>query len=205
LPLAALCAKVAAAMVAALASAPAKGAELRSVEPVHCATVGRLAALFGDFAASRANQRVPEVAGDLQKRLYATYLSYLPERAFAYDLPAKTDNRGSLAEFLKSDSAGQIFVSRTHPGITRGNHFHHTKTEKFLVLEGDAVVRFRRVDGTGQVLEYPVSGSQFRVVDIPPDYTHSIENTGARELIVLFWASEIFDPAAPDTMALNVR
>jgi UDP-2-acetamido-2,6-beta-L-arabino-hexul-4-ose reductase len=196
---------VAAAMAAALASPPGSGVELRSVEPVYCATVGRLAALFREFAMSRANQRVPDVAGDLPRRLYATYLSHLPERAFVYDLPAKTDDRGSLAEFLKSDFAGQIFVSRTHPGITRGNHFHHTKTEKFLVLEGDAVVRFRRVDGTGQVLEYPVSGSQFRVVDIPPDYTHSIENTGTRELIVLFWASEIFDPAAPDTMALNVR
>jgi UDP-2-acetamido-2,6-beta-L-arabino-hexul-4-ose reductase len=196
---------VAAAIVGALSRPPASGVDLRSVEPVYCATVGRLAALFQGFAASRSNQRVPDVAGELPKRLYATYLSHLPASGFAYDLPARTDDRGSLAEFLKSDSAGQIFVSRTHPGITRGNHFHHTKTEKFLVLEGDAIVRFRRVDGTGQILEYPVSGSQFRVVDIPPDYTHSIENTGARELVVLFWASEIFDPAAPDTMALNVR
>jgi len=196
---------VAGAMVDTLANPPAPGATVRSAEPVHCATVGRLAELFRGFAASRSTQRVPDVSSDLAKRLYATYLSHLPEGAFAYHLPAKEDNRGALAEFLKSEGAGQIFVSRTLPGVTRGNHFHHTKTEKFLVLEGDAVIRFRRVDGAGTVLEYPVSGRQFRVVDIPPDYTHSIENVGAGELVVLFWACEIFDPAAPDTTPLNVR
>lgn len=196
---------VARAFVDALTNAPARGAELRSVEPVFCATVGGLAQTFAGFADSRSNQRVPDVATEFSRRLYATYLSYLPPSGLAYDLAKRTDDRGALAEFLKSDTAGQIFVSRTRPGITRGNHFHHTKTEKFLVLEGDAVVRFRHVDGAGQILEYPVSGHQFRVVDIPPDYTHSIENVGAGELVVLFWASEIFDPADPDTTPLNVR
>lgn len=196
---------VARAFVDALAQPPARGAELRSVAPVFCATVGGLAQTFTGFAASRSNQRVPDVASELGRRLYATYLSYLAPSNFAYDLDARRDDRGALAEFLKSDAAGQIFVSRTHPGITRGNHFHHTKTEKFLVLEGEAVVRFRQVDGTSEILEYPVSGKQFRVVDIPPDYTHSIENVGTGELIVLFWASEVFDPAAPDTTPLNVR
>lgn len=196
---------VAAAMVAALGDATAGAVSYLSVEPQYCASVGRLAELFTGFARSRDAQRVPEVGSELTRRLYATYLSYLPDRGLAYDLPTRTDDRGSLAEFLKSDAAGQIFVSRTRPGVTRGNHFHHGKTEKFLVLEGDAIIRFRRVDGTSDTLEYPVSGRDFRVVDIPPDYTHSIENVGATELIVLFWASEIFDPTAPDTHPLHVR
>ena len=93
---------------------------------------------------------------------------------------------------------GQIFVSRTKPGITRGNHYHHTKTEKFLVLEGEAVIRFRHIEGD-EILEYPVSGEDYRVVDIPPGYTHSIENVGKSVLVTLFWASEVFDADRPDT------
>jgi UDP-2-acetamido-2,6-beta-L-arabino-hexul-4-ose reductase len=137
-------------------------------------------------------------------RLYATYLSYLEESDFAYGLDMKTDNRGSLAEFLKSASFGQIFVSRTKPGITRGNHYHHTKTEKFLVVQGQAVIRFRDIrsdvgDQQSKVIEYRVSGEEFRVVDIPPGYTHSIENVGEGELVTLFWANQIFVPEIPDT------
>ncbi|MHB1318409.1 MAG: polysaccharide biosynthesis C-terminal domain-containing protein, partial [Anaerolineae bacterium] len=110
----------------------------------------------------------------------------------------RADDRGSLAELLKSEAFGQIFISRTRPGITRGNHYHDTKTEKFVVLEGKAVIRLRHIFGT-EVLSYPVSGESFRVVDIPPGYTHSIENIGQGELVTLFWASEIFDPGCPDT------
>ena len=195
---------VARAMCDAVAHPPAPGrAERRTVTPEYHATVGGLAETFTGYAASRGNNRVPDVAGPLARRLYATFLAALAPDGFAYDLTRHTDDRGALAEFLKSGTDGQIFVSRTRPGITRGNHFHHTKTEKFLVLEGDAVVRFRKVDGA-EVLSYPVSGRDFRVVDIPPDHTHSIENVGSSELIVLFWASEIFDPKDPDTTPLNV-
>ena len=126
-----------------------------------------------------------------------------PEDGFSYPLNIRSDNRGELAEFLKSPQMGQIFVSRTKPGITRGNHFHHTKVEKFLVLEGDAVIRFRHVESS-EVVTYRVSGKDFRVLDIPPGYTHSIENVGAGEMVVLFWASEVFDPATPDTYAAEV-
>ena len=132
------------------------------------------------------------------RRLYSTYVSYLPAEAFAYGLQRREDPRGVLAEFLKSPSLGQIFVSRTRPGITRGNHYHDAKTEKFLVLEGDAVIAFRhRV--TGETARVPVAGTELRVVDIPPGWAHAITNVGDRELIVLFWASEVFDPARPDT------
>jgi UDP-2-acetamido-2,6-beta-L-arabino-hexul-4-ose reductase len=130
--------------------------------------------------------------------LYATYLSYLPVDNFAYALTQKSDPRGELAELLKSPHIGQIFVSRTRPGITRGHHYHDTKVEKFVVLEGEAVIRFRSILG-GDVIEYPVSGREFRVVDIPPGYTHAIENVGKADMIVLFWADEIFDQNAPDT------
>jgi UDP-2-acetamido-2,6-beta-L-arabino-hexul-4-ose reductase len=125
-------------------------------------------------------------------------VSYLDGPEFGYSLKKRLDPRGSLAEFLKSETGGQIFVSRTKPGITRGNHFHHTKTEKFLVLEGQAVIRFRRI-GQNEVIEHKVDGRDYRVVDIPPGYTHSIENVGQGDMVTLFWASEIFDPEKPDT------
>ena len=178
--------------------------QYRDVFPTGTTTLKELADVLGGFRDSRANASVPAVAGDFERKLYATYLSYLQPDDFGYNLSQRSDERGSLAEFLKSQSAGQLFISRTQPGKVRGNHYHHTKTEKFFVVEGDAIIRFRRVDGTGKTLEYPVSGLDFRVVDIPPDYTHSIENVGEGELVVLFWASEIFDPECPDTFALRV-
>ena len=150
-------------------------------------------------------------------------MTYLNEKEFKYGLDIKSDQRGSLAEFLKSPSMGQIFVSRTKPGITRGDHYHHTKAEKFLVLEGEAVIRFRHVQSgvgesesresgvgesesrrVGEVIEYRVRGEDYQVVDIPPGYTHSIENVGTGVLVTLFWASEIFDPGKPDTYSEKV-
>ncbi len=94
---------------------------------------------------------------------------------------------------------GQVFVSRTRPGVTRGHHYHHTKVEKFLVLEGEAVIRLRHIL-SGEVVAYRVRGEDFRVIDIPPGYTHSIENAGPGDLVTLFWASEVFDPGRPDTI-----
>ncbi|MFZ1771071.1 MAG: glucose-6-phosphate isomerase family protein, partial [Caldilinea sp.] len=179
------------------------GVAVHSVEPGYAVTLHELAELLRSFRAMRQSLRTPDLGNPFVHKLYATYLSYLPVDEFAYALDKKCDPRGCLAEFIKSPGFGQIFVSRTLPGITRGNHYHHTKTEKFLVLEGEAVVRFRPLDGD-KVIEYPVSGADFRVVDIPPGYTHSIENTGDSELVTLFWADEIFDPSHPDTYALPV-
>ncbi len=110
----------------------------------------------------------------------------------------RSDNRGWLAEFLKSPAIGQIFVSVTKPGIVRGNHWHHTKAEKFLVVSGEAVVRFRHVCG-GDVAEYRVSGGSPRPIDIPPGYTHNIVNVGEGDLVTLFWACEILNQDKPDT------
>jgi len=174
--------------------------------PVTKVSVGTLAETMESFAQIRSTLRLPDLSSLLQRQLYATFLSYIPKTNLAYELPLHTDLRGSLAEFLKTPFGGQIFVSRTSPGITRGNHFHHTKVEKFLVLSGDAVVRFRPVGGESEkCFEYRISGEEFRVIDIPPDHSHSIENVGTDDMVVLFWASEIFDPAEPDTYPLNVQ
>lgn len=185
--------------------------------PSHKTTLGELAALVTSFREQRKTLLLPDFSQPFVKALYSTYLSYLETDNFAYCLDIKTDNRGSLAEFVKSPTAGQMFISRTKPGITRGNHFHHTKTEKFMVVQGEAVIRFRRVnaevsgqrsevsDQKSEVIEYRVRGEEYKVVDIPPGYTHSIENVGSGELVTLFWANEVFDVKRPDTVFLPVK
>jgi UDP-2-acetamido-2,6-beta-L-arabino-hexul-4-ose reductase len=175
------------------------GVSYREVAPGYGVTLGRLAELIRSFRASRQTLRVPDFSDAFTRKLYGVFLSYLAPDDFAYDLTRHTDPRGALAEFVKSEPFGQLFVSRTKPGIARGNHYHHTKTEKFLVVEGEAIIRFRHIRGE-DVIEYRVRGEDFRVVDIPTGYTHSIENIGAGELVTLFWSSEIFDPAQPDTI-----
>lgn len=190
---------------------PAINDAYADIVPSFKITLGELVDAIQSFKKSRSSLMVPSFNDPFIYRLYATYLSYLEETNFAYGLDIKTDNRGCLAEFIKSASFGQIFASRTKPGITRGNHYHHTKTEKFLVVQGEAIIRLRKIDnnkamgdrpeaiGKEEVIEYRVTGEEFRVMDIPPGYTHSIENVGKEELITLFWANQIFDPDNPDT------
>jgi UDP-2-acetamido-2,6-beta-L-arabino-hexul-4-ose reductase len=180
------------------------GVYYRDVAPAYQITLGHLADLIRSFRQIRQTLHVPDLGDEFIRKLYGTYLSYLETGDFAYDLEKKCDPRGCLAEFVKSASFGQVFVSRTVPGIIRGNHYHHTKTEKFLVLEGEAVIRFRHIRDD-EVIEYRVRGEDFRVLDIPPGYTHSIENVGMSELVTLFWASEVFDGQRPDTYGMVVR
>ena len=182
---------------------PPYGCEYRDVFPLFIVTLGKLARQIEMFRNGRNSLLLPDFSDPFIKRLYATYISYLEENDFAYQLTIRKDPRGELAEFLKQAHFGQLFMSRTKPGITRGNHFHHTKVEKFLVVVGDAIIRFRRIDGT-EIIEYRVSGRDFKVVDIPPGYTHNIENVGPSELITLFWADEVFDPKNSDTYPLDV-
>jgi UDP-2-acetamido-2,6-beta-L-arabino-hexul-4-ose reductase len=179
------------------------GVARADVRPVFTCTLGELAERIRGFRAMRQTLLVPEVGDAFTRRLLGTYTSYIPPDGLAFPLEQRTDARGTLAELLRSPHFGQVFVSRTHPGITRGNHYHDVKVEKFCVLEGDAVIRFRPVQG-GEVTEHRVSGTDFKVVDIPPGMTHSIENVGRAEMVVLFWASEIFDRERPDTHALEV-
>jgi UDP-2-acetamido-2,6-beta-L-arabino-hexul-4-ose reductase len=166
--------------------------------PSHAISLGDLAALISSFRDSRKTLLLPDFSQPFVRALHATYLSYLADDAFAYPLTIKTDDRGSLAEWIKQPGLGQIFISHTKPGITRGNHYHHTKVEKFLVVQGEAIIRFRQIQGD-DVIAYPVKGEEYKVVDIPPGYTHAIENVGASDLVTLFWSSEIFDQQRPDT------
>ncbi|WP_242392097.1 polysaccharide biosynthesis C-terminal domain-containing protein [Anaeromyxobacter oryzisoli] len=173
----------------------------RFAEPLasHEVSLGELAETISGFRAHRKTLRLPDYSSPFVRALYATYLSYVEPGEHGYQLDIKADARGSLAEFIKSPHFGQIFISRTKPGITRGNHYHHTKTEKFLVVQGEGLIRLRQINGT-DVVEFPVRGEDYRVVDIPPGYTHSIENVGAGEMVTLFWSSEVFDPARADTI-----
>ncbi len=166
-------------------------------------TLGDLAGRIQAFHEIRGSLVIQDLADRFNRCLYATYLSYVEPEVLEYGLKVKADPRGSLAEFIKSRHFGQVFVSRTHPGITRGNHYHHTKTEKFLVLAGVASIRLRHIERE-DVREYLVRGEDYRVIDIPPGHTHSITNVGDGEMITLFWASEIFDPDRPDTYYLDV-
>jgi len=174
------------------------------VEPIFKITLNRLAKMIQGFHDSRKSLIIPDFLEHFTRCLYSTYISYLPTTGFVYSLEQREDSRGTLAEMFKSPHFGQIFVSRTRPGIVRGNHYHDMKVEKFAVLEGEAAIRFRDIQGD-DVIEYRVSGKEFRVVDIPPGYTHSIENVGQSELIVLFWAYEPLNLANPDTYPLTVR
>lgn len=171
--------------------------------PSYKLTLGDLAGRIQAFHDMRTSLVTPDFSVPFNQQLYATYLSYVPEQQCCRRLEVRSDQRGALAEFIKSPHFGQIFVSRTGPGITRGNHYHHTKTEKFFVVEGEAVIRMRQIESS-EVVEYRVRGEDFQVIDIPPGYTHSIENAGTGEMVALFWASEIFDPDRPDTWYLPV-
>ncbi len=174
-----------------------------TVPRVMTITLQGLADTIRSFRASRQTAVLPDMSDTLTKFLYTTYLSYLEADDFAYAPDLKTDQRGWLFELIKSPAIGQVFVSQTKPGITRGGHYHHTKVEKFIVVQGEAVIRFRKIDG-GDVIEYPVSGADVRIVDIPPGYTHDITNVGTTDVITLFWACELFDPQHPDTYAMGV-
>ena len=171
--------------------------------PVYETTLGFLAKTISSFPETRKTLGVANMADPLTSKLYSTYLSYLPTDAFSYPLEMHTDPRGSFTEFLRTGDAGQVSVNVARPGIVKGNHWHHSKNEKFLVVSGKAVIRFRRID-SGEVIEYHVSGEKLEVVDIPTGYTHNIENEGETDLVTVMWANEPFDPEHPDTFFLKI-
>jgi UDP-2-acetamido-2,6-beta-L-arabino-hexul-4-ose reductase len=156
-----------------------------SVIPCKNITIGELAERIRFFREMQTTLLIPDFSDRFNQQLYATYLSYVPKERWEYGTEIKTDQRGNLAELVKSKFFGQMFVSKTKPGITRGNHYHHTKTEKFMVISGEAVICFRHIHDT-KIIEFPVKGDDYRIVEIPPGYTHNITNTGTTELITLF-------------------
>lgn len=180
-----------------------EGASFAEAAPVFRVSLGVLAEKLYEFKRNRESAGATDLSDPFLKKLYGTYMSYLPPDGFAYGLEQKKDSRGFLAEILKANAYGQFFVSLTRPGIARGNHYHDTKVEKFLVLEGDALIRFRNM-ATGEKIEYRVNGRELRMIDVPPGWTHSIQNLGDYDMIVLFWANEVFDPDRPDTYPAEV-
>ncbi|MDJ9034540.1 NAD-dependent epimerase/dehydratase family protein [Clostridium perfringens] len=176
----------------------------QNVDIEHKATLGEIVDLINSFKESRKSLMIPNMENELTKKLYSTYLSYLPEKDFSYPLKMNVDNRGSFTEFIKSKDRGQVSVNISKPGITKGNHWHDTKNEKFLVVSGEGVIRFRKVDSE-EIIEYKVSGEKLEVVDIPVGYTHSIINTGERDMVTIMWVNEIFNPEKPDTIYLEVE
>jgi UDP-2-acetamido-2,6-beta-L-arabino-hexul-4-ose reductase len=177
--------------------------EFCEVPVVYTITLGEIVDSIYSFRKSREDRSVPNMFDEFTKKLYSTYLSYLPEDQFSYDLKMNVDQRGSFTEFIKTPERGQVSVNISKPGITKGNHWHHTKNEKFLVVSGKGVIRFRKID-TDEVLEYFVSCDKLEVVDIPTGYTHNIENLGDVDMVTIMWANEPFDPEKPDTYYLEV-
>jgi len=170
---------------------------------VHSVTLGEIVDLIYSFKQSREYRSVPNMSDAFAKKLYSTYLSYLPKDHFSYCLKMNVDQRGSFTEFIKTPDRGQVSINVSKPGVTKGNHWHHTKNEKFLVVSGKGVIRFRKIDSE-EVIEYLVSGDKMEAVDIPTGYTHNIENLGDTDMVTVMWANEPFDPEKPDTYYLEV-
>ncbi|MGF2145773.1 capsular polysaccharide biosynthesis protein CapF [Vagococcus fluvialis] len=173
------------------------------VPTTHRQSLGWIVETIKSFKESRENLVLPNVGDELTKKLYSTYLSFLAEDNFSYKLKMNKDNRGSFTEFLRTTHAGQTSINISKPGIVKGNHWHHTKNEKFLVVSGEGVIRFRKPK-SNEIIEYFVSGEELEVVDIPVGYTHNIENLGKTEMVTVMWVNEPFNPDEPDTFFLEV-
>jgi UDP-2-acetamido-2,6-beta-L-arabino-hexul-4-ose reductase len=173
------------------------------VEPVYQITVGELSEQLQRFKATRDNLITEPVGTGLTRALYSTYVSYLPPENFTYTVPQHGDERGVFVEMLKTPDAGQFSFFTAHPGVTRGGHYHHSKTEKFLVIKGEACFRFRHML-TDEFYELRTSGDKPEIVETVPGWTHDITNEGDSELVCMLWANEIFDRERPDTFACPV-
>jgi UDP-2-acetamido-2,6-beta-L-arabino-hexul-4-ose reductase len=171
-----------------------------TVVPQYTTNVGELARQIQAFKDSRVTLMTERVGTGLVRALYSTYVSYLPVELFTYTVPQYADTRGVFVEMLKTPDAGQFSYFTAHPGITRGGHYHHSKTEKFLVIKGEARFKFRQMQ-TGQTHELCTSGEKAEIVETVPGWTHDITNIGTDEMVVMLWANEVFDRTRPDTFA----
>lgn len=169
-----------------------------TVSPIYNVKLGEIRDYLYTFKQSRIDLSIPDQSNEFIKKLYATYLSYLPEDSFSYPLKMNVDKRGSFTEFVRTRECGQISINISKPGIVKGQHWHHTKNEKFLVVKGSGSLQFRKV-GEEKIIEYKVSGEKMEVIDIPVGYTHNIINTGEEDMITVMWANEPFDINNPDT------
>lgn len=193
---------VVSAFVTALEKPPV-GAAVGTAQPEYAITLGALAAQIEAFEAGRQTLFTERVGTGLTRALYATYVSALPATRFSYPIPKHSDARGLFVEMLKTPDSGQFSFLTASPGITRGGHYHHSKTEKFLVIRGEALFRFRHLL-TGERVELRTSGAQPEIVETIPGWSHDITNIGDEEMIVMLWANEVFDRDRPDTIASKV-
>lgn len=170
------------------------------VPEIHRASLGEIVDLLYSFKESRKNLFIPNLTeGSFEKKLYSTYLSYLDPKDFSYKLKMNVDNRGSFTELVKTLDRGQVSINISKPGITKGQHWHNTKTEKFIVVAGTGIIQLRKI-GTDEIVEYRVSGEEITVVDMIPGYTHNIINLSETEnLVTVMWCNECFNPERPDT------
>ena len=182
---------------------PFLGYKQAAVEPEYTITLAELAAQIRAFAACRSTLMSERVGTGLRRALYSTYVSYLPNEKFSYAVQQHADPRGVFVEMLKTPDCGQFSYFTAHPGITRGGHYHHTKTEKFLVIKGEALFRFRHLL-TDELVELHTSGTSPQVVDTIPGWAHDITNIGDDEMVVMLWANENFDRQKPDTVTIKV-
>lgn len=182
---------------------PTPGFTQLTVDPVYSITLGELASQINAFASCRTTLVSERVGTGLIRALYATYMSYLPHDEFSYQIPVYTDSRGVFVEILKTLDSGQFSYFTVHPGVTRGGHYHHTKTEKFLVIQGEALFRFRHLL-TDELVELRTSGVAPQVVDTIPGWKHDITNVGDENMAVILWANENFERQKPDTIACKV-
>lgn len=185
----------------ALMDQPANGVKFLEVEPKYRTTVGDVAGFLKMFKDGRDTLVTESVGEGLCRALYSTYLSYLPPEKFFYEIPQHKDPRGMFVEMLKTKDSGQFSFFTAHPGITRGGHYHHSRTEKFLVIKGEALFRFKQID-SGELYEVFASGEKSVIVETVPGWSHDITNIGEDEMIVMLWANEVFDRENPDTYSM---
>lgn len=185
-------------MDGAEAAVDANGFEM--LAPQYSTTVGEVANQIEAFKESRSTLMTERVGTGLARALYSTYVSYLPVEAFSYSVPMHGDVRGVFVEMLKTPDCGQFSYFTAHPGVTRGGHYHHSKTEKFLVIKGQARFKFKQVL-TSETFELVTSGEKAEIVETVPGWTHDITNIGNDEMVVMLWANEVFDRKKPDTYA----
>lgn len=193
---------VVSALIASLLK-PSPGVTQAEVVPKYSITLGDLADQIRKFSDCRRSLMTERVGAGLVRALYATYVSYLPTESFGYEVTQHSDSRGVFVEMLKTPDCGQYSFFTAYPGVTRGGHYHHTKTEKFLVIKGQALFRFRHLL-TKELYELRTSGDKPQVVDTIPGWSHDITNIGNDELIVMLWANEVFDRQRPDTFSSKV-
>lgn len=176
-----------------------------SIRNTYHVTLGEIASLIYGFRETRKTKWIPDMKErSFSQRLYSTYLTYLPEEELRYVLDMNHDERGSFTELFRTKERGQISVNITKPGITKGEHWHHTKNEKFIVVSGKGWIRLREIFSR-DILDFHVSGEKIEVIDIPPGYTHSIINEGDTDLITLIWANECFRKEKPDTYYRKIQ